>query len=58
MDLSDKEKAIILDLAGFAWKQGGIRSPQQGQELQLLVQKLLPAQPEDTKDLESKTTEE
>ena len=50
MELTDKEKAIIVDLAGIAWKAGAVRGPQQAQEIQNLVAKVAAPKPGKKKD--------
>lgn len=39
-ELSDDERQIILALIQFAWKQGGIRSPEQAVDVERIRVKL------------------
>lgn len=48
MTLSDKDKAIVLDLIRNAWQTGAIRSPQMGAEVQDLAARLV-SKPEEKK---------
>ncbi len=40
MELTEKDRKIIVDLASIAWQAGAIRSPQQAQEVQDLVRRI------------------
>ena len=49
MDLTDRERMIILDLITLAWKSGSIRTEEMGDDLKLLKAKMLPQVPEPEK---------
>ena len=43
VELNDAEKALVVDLVKIAWNAGAVRAPQQAQQLDALLRKLLPA---------------
>ena len=49
MTITDKDKAIIIDLIRFAWQGGGIRSPQMGAEVQDLASRIAAPKPKEEK---------
>lgn len=42
VELNDGEKALVVDLVKIAWNAGAVRAPQQAQQLDQLLRKLMP----------------
>lgn len=41
MELSDKEKALIIDMINVCWKAGAVKSPEDSLEIEALRAKVL-----------------